>query len=49
MHPYGFAIGHPDQPVTDDIYDHASTDIFVVNPMLEYAFYADQPEAIDLL
>jgi len=49
MHPYGFGIGHPDHGVADDIHDHASTDIFVVNPMLEYAFYADQQGAMDLL
>jgi len=49
MHPYGFGIGHPDHPVADDIHDHASTDIFVVNPMLEYAFYADQQGAMNLL
>lgn len=49
LHPYGWGIGHPDHPVADDIFDHASTDIFVVNPMLEHAFYADQQLAIDLL
>ena len=49
MHPYGWGIGHPDHPVAEDIHDHAATDIFVVNPMLEHAFYADQHLAIDLL
>lgn len=49
LHPYGWGIGHPDHAVADDIHDHASTDIFVVNPMLEHAFYADQHLAIDLL
>ncbi len=49
LHPYGWGIGHPDHSVADDIFDHASTDIFVVNPMLEHAFYADQQLAIDLL
>ena len=49
LHPYGWGIGHPDHLVADDIHDHASTDIFVVNPMLEHAFYADQQLAIDLL
>ena len=49
MHPYGWGIGHPDHPVADTIHNHASTDIFVVNPMLEHAFYADQQSAIDLL
>jgi len=49
LHPYGWGIGHPDHLVADDIFDHASTDIFVVNPMLEHAFYADQQLAIDLL
>ena len=49
MHPYGFGIGHPNHAVADDIHDHASTDIFVVNPMLEYAFYADQQLAMDLV
>ena len=48
MHPYGWGIGHPDHPVAEDIHDHASTDIFVVNPMLEHAFYADQQLAMDL-
>ena len=49
MHPYAFGIGHPDHAVADDIHDHASTDIFVVNSMLEHAFYADQQLAMDLL
>jgi hypothetical protein len=49
LHAYGWGIGHPDHSVADDIFDHASTDIFVVNPMLEHAFYADQQLAIDLL
>jgi len=49
LHPYGWGIGHPDHSVADDIFDHASTDVFVVNPMLEHAFYADQQLAIDLL
>ena len=33
MHPYGWGIGHPDHSVADDIHQHASTDIFVVNAM----------------
>lgn len=49
VHPYGWGIGHPDHPVADTIHDHASTDIFVVNPLLEHAFYADQHEAMTLL
>jgi len=49
IHPYGWGIGHPDHSVTDNVHDHASTDIFVMNPMLEHAFYADQQLAIDLL
>ena len=49
MHSYGWAIGHPDHSVADDIHQHASTDIFVVNAMLEHAFYADQHLAMDLL
>ena len=49
MHPYGWGIGHPDHSVADDIHQHASTDIFVVGPMLEHAFYADQHLAMDLL
>ncbi len=49
MHPYGWGIGHPDHPVAETIHNHVSTDIFVVNPMLEHAFYADQQSAIDLL
>ena len=49
MHPYGWGIGHPDHSVADDIHQHASMDIFVVNAMLEHAFYADQHLAMDLL
>jgi hypothetical protein len=49
MHPYAWGIGHPDHSVADDIHHHASTDIFVVNAMLEHAFYADQQLAMDLL
>ena len=49
MHPYGWGIGHPDHSVADDIHQHASTDIFVVNAILEHAFYADQHLAMDLL
>lgn len=49
LHPYGWGIGHPDHSVADNIHQHASTDIFVVNPMLEHAFYADQHSAVDLL
>jgi len=49
LHPYGWGIGHPDYSVADNIHQHAFTDIFVVNPMLEHAFYADQNLAMDLL
>ena len=49
LHPYGWGIGHPDHSVADDIHQHAFTNIFVVNPMLEHAFYADQHLAMDLL
>ena len=49
MHPYGWGIGHPNHSVAEDIHQHASTDIFVVNAMLEHAFYADQHLAVDLL
>jgi len=49
MHPYGWGIGHPEHSVANNIHEHASGDIFVVNPMLEHAFYADQYLAIDLL
>ena len=49
MHPYGWGIGHPNHSVAEDIHQHASTDIFVVNAMLEHAFYADQHLAMDLL
>jgi len=48
LHPYGWGIGHPDHSVADNIHQHASTDVFVVNPMLEHAFYADQHSAMDL-
>jgi len=34
LHPYGWGIGHPDHAVADNIHQHASTNIFVVNPML---------------
>ena len=49
LHPYGWGIGHPDHSVLDDIHQHAFTNIFLVNPMLEHAFYADQYLAMDLL
>lgn len=49
FHPYGWGIGHPEHSVADRIHDHAAADIFVVNPMLEHAFYADQHAAMDLL
>jgi len=49
LHPYGWGIGHPDHSVADRIHDHAAEDIFVVNPMLEHAFYADQHTAIKVL
>jgi len=49
LHPYGWGIGHPDHSVADRIHDHAAKDIFVVNPMLEHAFYADQHAAIEVL
>jgi len=49
LHPYGWGIGHPDHSVADRIHDHAAEDIFVVNPMLEHAFYADQHAAIKVL
>ncbi|MFC4407942.1 hypothetical protein [Haloarchaeobius iranensis] len=46
-HAYGWGIGHPDHAVVDRLHDRASEDIFLVNPMLEHAFYADQHAAID--
>jgi hypothetical protein len=49
MHPYGWGIGHPDHSVADDIHQHASTSIPLVNAMLEHAFYADQHSAMELL
>lgn len=49
LHPYGWGIGHSEYSVADNIHQHASIDIFVVNPMLEHAFYADQHLAMDLL
>jgi len=49
LHPYGWGIGHPDHSVADRIHDHAAEDIFVVSPMLEHAFYADQHAAIEVL
>jgi hypothetical protein len=49
LHPYGWGIGHPEHSVADRIHAHATEDIFVVNPMLEHAFYADQYAAMDLL
>ena len=49
LHPYGWGIGHPEYSVADRIHAHATADMFVVNPMLEHAFYADQYAAMDLL
>jgi len=49
LHPYGWGIGHLDHSVADRIHDHAAEDIFVVSPMLEHAFYADQHTAIEVL
>lgn len=49
LHSYGWGIGHPEHSVADRIHAHAAEDIFVVNPMLEHAFYADQYAAMDLL
>jgi hypothetical protein len=48
-HAYGWGIGHPDHAVVDRLHDRASEDIFLVNPMIEHAFYADQHTAIDAL
>jgi hypothetical protein len=49
LHPYGWGIGHPDHSVADNIHQHASTGLPLVNAMLEHAFYADQHSAIELL
>ena len=49
LHPYGWAIGHPERDVADVIYELAEEDIFLANPMLEHAFYADQDAAMELL
>lgn len=49
LHPYGWAIGHPDFEVAEGLHEHASEHIFSTNPMLEHAFYADQHAAVNLL
>jgi predicted nucleic acid-binding Zn-ribbon protein len=49
LHPYGWAIGHPDFDVAERIHEHASKNIFSTSPMLEHGFYADQQAAIELL
>lgn len=49
LHTYGWGIGHQTKSVDENIHAHAKRDIFVVNAMLEHAFYADQQAAIDLL
>ena len=49
VHAYGWGIGHPDHSVADRLHARASEDIFLVNPTLEHAFYADQYAAVDLL
>ena len=49
VHAYGWGIGHPDHSVADRLRVRASEDIFLVNPTLEHAFYADQHAAVDLL
>jgi predicted nucleic acid-binding Zn-ribbon protein len=49
LHPYGWGVGHPDHSVADDIYQHASSSLPLVNAMLEHAFYADQHSAVELL
>ena len=49
LHPFGWAIGHPERDVADVIHELAEEDIFLANPMLEHAFYADQYAAMELL
>ncbi|MEZ3163864.1 hypothetical protein ABNG03_03655 [Halorubrum sp. RMP-47] len=49
VHAYGWGIGHPDHSVADRLHARVSEDIFLVNPTLEHAFYADQYAAVDLL
>jgi len=49
VHAYGWGIGHPDHSVADRLHARASEDIFLTNPTLEHAFYADQYAAVDLL
>lgn len=49
LHPYGWGIGHPDRDVADTIQTLAENNVFLANPILEHAFYADQYAAIDVL
>jgi len=48
LHPYGWGIGHPEHDVAATIHTLAKDDLFLANPMLEHAFYADQYAAIEL-
>ncbi|WP_367175747.1 hypothetical protein [Haloarcula rubripromontorii] len=49
LHPYGWGIGHPGHSVADNIRQHASEGLPLVNAILEHAFYADQHSAVELL
>ena len=49
LHPFGWAIGHPDRDVAGVIHEHAEENIHLTNPLLEHAFYADQHAAVELL
>ena len=49
LHPYGWAIGHPERDVADVIHTLAGVDVYLTLPMLEHAFYADQYDAVEPL
>ena len=49
LHPFGWAIGHPDRDVADVIHELAEENIHLANPLLEHAFYANQHAAVELL
>lgn len=48
-HPLGWGVGHPEFDVIDSLRHLATTDIYVVSPILEHAFYADQHAAVEAL
>lgn len=49
LHPYGWAISHPNHSVADRLHTHPKEDIILEAAILDHAFYADQHAAMDLL